>query len=183
MTSEGVYGAINLRQACLVQPGTSRPAVTFPGLFLRLWALPVAAETGPPARSPWSAQGGWGWAGLPYPFHRPPTEASQQQVKTGHVRCLPPHCCLGRERFEDDPDGHGASQFSCSLCPKEGDPRTYSPTPGPFIWFLTLSGLATSPGRCCFPGLPPAPTQCFGHSSLLSMLWTMCSLPALISFC
>lgn len=83
MTSEGVYGAINLRQACLVQPGTSRPAVTFPGLFLRLWALPVAAETEPPARSPWSPEGGWGWAGPPYPFHRPPTEASQQQVKTG----------------------------------------------------------------------------------------------------
>ena len=40
--------------------------------------------------------------------------------------------------------GVGPSQSFRSLCPEEGDLRTYCPTPCPFIWCLTLSGLTTS---------------------------------------
>ena len=36
VTSEGIYGAINLRQASLVQPVTTRRAVTLLILFLQL---------------------------------------------------------------------------------------------------------------------------------------------------
>lgn len=63
VTSEGIYGAINLRQASLVQPVTTHRAVSFLSLFLQLSAAVQGSEN--------PAVGAWGWAGSPYAFRRP----------------------------------------------------------------------------------------------------------------
>lgn len=66
VTSEGIYGAINLRQASLVQLVTAQRAVTFPSPFPRFstaadgWGESSSAHSGAPA-----------WAGSPHPSHRP----------------------------------------------------------------------------------------------------------------
>lgn len=66
VTSEGIYGAINLRQACLVQLVTTQRAGTFPSPFPRFstavdgWGKSSSAHSGAPA-----------WAGSPHPSHRP----------------------------------------------------------------------------------------------------------------
>lgn len=151
VTSDGIYGAINQSQACLVQPVTARHALGDLRRFLACGGGPSPPQVMLSSLITGSSEAGAQPVGQAHP-PAPIPQMRKLRLNRGNIaNCFLLQIALGRGCSEDDCLGAGPS-FLLPPSPQETPGSTHPP--GLLICFLPLSGLTTST-----PPSPRAPSQ------------------------